>query len=187
MTRERRRNATAPPSCASDANTFAAVAEDFIKDKLSGERKGREVERDIRREFMPKWAKLPIAQITEGHVRDVVKAVKDRGSPYQAHNLLTTARRLFSWAIDQRAYGLENSPCDRLKPKSIIGKKKSRTRILNDDEWGALWKATESLGYPYGPLFRMLALTGQRKSEVAEARGRNSISSPSCGRYPRSG
>jgi hypothetical protein len=24
--------------------------------------------------------------------------------------------------------------------------------------------------YPYGPLFRLLALTGQRKSEVAEAR-----------------
>ena len=26
------------------------------------------------------------------------------------------------------------------------------------------------MGYPYGPLFQMLALTGQRKSEVAEAR-----------------
>ncbi len=26
------------------------------------------------------------------------------------------------------------------------------------------------LGYPYGPMFRVLALTGQRKSEVAEAR-----------------
>ena len=26
------------------------------------------------------------------------------------------------------------------------------------------------MSYPYGPLFRMLALTGQRKSEVAEAR-----------------
>jgi hypothetical protein len=33
-------------------NTFAAVAEDFIRDKLPGERKGREVERDIRREFI---------------------------------------------------------------------------------------------------------------------------------------
>ncbi len=149
---------------------FAAVAEDFIKDKLPGERKGREVERDIRREFLPLWGKRPITEITPLDVRNVVKAAVNRGAPYQAHNLLTTARRLFSWAIDQHVYGLEASPCDRLKPKSIIGKKVFRTRVLANDEWRALWKATEGLGYPYGPLFQMLALTGQRKSEVAEAR-----------------
>jgi integrase len=153
-------------------STFAAVAEDFIKDKLAGERKGREVERDIRREFLPRWGKLPISQVTEDHIREVVKAAKDRGAPYQAHNLLTTARRLFSWAIDQRAYGLESSPCDRLRPKKLIGQKNPRTRTLKNDEWRALWRATECLGYPYGPLFQILALTGQRKSEVGEARWR---------------
>jgi integrase len=153
-------------------NTFATVAEDFIRDKLPSERKGREVERDIRREFLPQWGKLPVSQITDGHIRDVVKAAKNRGAPYQAHNLFTTARRLFSWAIDQRAYGLESSPCDRLRPQAIIGRKKPRTRIMANEEWRALWEATGALGYPYGPLFRMLALTGQRKSEVAEARWR---------------
>src|SRR5262249_1948497 len=81
-----------------------------------------------------------------------------------------TARRLFSWAVDQHVYGLESSPCDRLKPKAIIGKKGSRKRILDDDELRAFWRATARLGYPYGLLFRMLALTGPRKSEVAEAR-----------------
>ena len=151
-------------------NTFAAVAEDFIQDKLPGERKGRECERDIRREFMPVWAKRPIAEINALDVRTIVKAAKDRGAPAQAHNLLVLARRLFSWAIDQQAYGLETSPCDRLKPKKIIGKKISRIRVLDDDEWRAFWRATRRLGYPYRPLFRMLALTGQRKSEVAEAR-----------------
>jgi integrase len=150
--------------------TFAAVAEDFIKDKLPSERKGEEVERDIRREFLPRWGKRPVAEITAQDVRDVVKAAKDRGAPYQAHNLLVLARRLFSWAIDQQAYGLDASPCDRLKPKAIIGKKIFRTRILGDDELRLFWRVTGRLGYPYGPLFRMLALTGQRKSEVAEAR-----------------
>ena len=150
-------------------NTFAAVAEDFIRDKLPGERKGHEAERDIRREFLPVWGKRPIAEITARDVRDLVKAVKDRGTPYQAHNLFVLARRLFAWTIDQHVYGLETSPCDRLKPKALVGKRSARTRILTGDELGALWKAAESLGYPYGPLFRMLALTGQRKSEVAEA------------------
>ena len=100
---ERQRNA----AVRQQRNTFATVAEEFIKDKLPGERKGREVERDIRREFIPAWGKRPIAEIAPHDVRDVVKAAKDRGAPYQAHNLLTTARRLFSWAIDQQVYGLE--------------------------------------------------------------------------------
>src|SRR5262249_8806136 len=133
-------------------------------------RKGYEVEADIRREFLPVWNGKPISEIESADVVAIVKAAKNRGAVYQAHNLLTTIRRLFSWAINQHCYGLENSPCDRLKPKDIIGKKHSRTRILDDAELRALWQATETIPYPYGPLFRMLALTGQRKSEVAEAR-----------------
>jgi integrase len=152
------------------ANTFAAVAEDFIAEKLPAERKGREVERDIRREFLPAWGNRPVVEIRPYDVRAVVKAAKDRGAPYQAFNLLATARRLFSWAIDQQVYSLETSPCDRLKPKAIIGRKVFRTRILDDDELRAFWRGTARLGYPYGPLFRILTLTGQRKSEVAEAR-----------------
>jgi integrase len=151
-------------------NNFEAIAEDFIKDKVAGERKGREVERDIRREFIPRWGNKPITDITAQDIRDVVKAAKDRGAPYQAHNLLVLAKRMFSWTIDQQVYGLESSPCEQLKPKAIIGKKAFRSRVLSDEELRAFWRATEGLGYPYGPLFRLLAFTGQRKSEVAEAR-----------------
>src|SRR5215510_4765310 len=112
------------------ANTFSAVVEDFIRDKVSTERAGRAVEGDLRREFISVWGNRPIAEIAPYDVRAVIKTVKDRGAPYQAHNLLTLARRLFSWAIDQHVYGLETSPCDRLKPKTIIGPKAARTRIL---------------------------------------------------------
>ena len=100
----------------------------------------------------------------------MIKAVKDRGAPYQAHNLLVTIRRLFGWAIDQHVYGLDSSPCDRLKPKSIAGRRLSRTRILDDDELRAFWRAAERLDYPYGPLYQLLVLTGQRRSEVGRAR-----------------
>lgn len=72
------------------ASTFAAVAEDFIRDKLSAERRGRDAERDIRREFLPALGGRPIADITPFDIVRIVKAVKDRGTPYQAHNLLGT-------------------------------------------------------------------------------------------------
>jgi len=96
----------------------------------------------------------------------------DRGASYQAHNLLGHVRRLFNWAISRGVYGLEHSPCDRMRPKDVIGAKKPRSRVLDDRELRALWRASEKLGYPYGPLYRLLLATGQRKSEVAEARWR---------------
>jgi len=47
------------------AFTFAAVADDFIRQKLSGERRGSAVEREIRRDLLPTWASKPIASITD--------------------------------------------------------------------------------------------------------------------------
>ena len=150
---------------------LAAVAEDFIKDKLPDERKGREVERDIRREFMPRMGQAPdCGDYAAGRARRCQGPRRTAARRIRRTTFLSIARRLFSWAIDQQVYGLETSPCERLKPKAIIGKKVFRTRILDDAELRAFWRATRRLGYPYGPLFRMLALTGQRKSEVAEAR-----------------
>ena len=150
-------------------NTFGVVAEEYIKRHLSKTRQGHHAELVIRREFAS-WATRPITEITRRDVLMVVDALVDRGKTYQAHNLLGYARRIFNWAIARGVYGLEHSPCDRMRPKEIIGAKKARTRILNDDELRALWKAAEDIGYPCGPLFQMLALTGQRKSEVAGAR-----------------
>ena len=122
------------------------------------------------RVFIPAWGSRPITDITALAVRSLIKKFKEDGKPYQAFNLLGYARRLFNWAIGQHVYGIESSPCDRLKPRDIIGEKRQRTRILSDEELRAAWQATEVLGYPYGPMFRLLILTGQRRSEVAEAR-----------------
>jgi integrase len=37
-------------------------------------------------------------------------------------------------------------------------------------ELQAVWDATEEMGYPFGHMYRMLILTGQRKSEIATMR-----------------
>jgi integrase len=150
-------------------NTFAAMAEDFIASKLPSEKRGKEIELTIRRELLPKWGGLAVTDITESHVRDLVKA-KARDYEAMARNLLALIRRLFNWAIDQRAYGLEHSPCARLKPNKLVGEQEARTRILCNDEMRALWRAAETVGGPYGKFYQALLLTGQRRNEVAEAR-----------------
>jgi integrase len=158
-------------------NSFASVAEQFIRLAVIGpnpkkpkQRKGRVVERELRREFVERWGNRPITDITAHDVIAVLDEAVARGAPYQAHNLLGHVRRLFNWAIARGVYGLDRSPCDRMKPTDVIGKKALRTRVLTDREMRALSHATDGMGYPYGPLFRLLMLTGQRKSEVSDAR-----------------
>jgi integrase len=149
-------------------NSFAAMCEDFIRDKLPSEKRGKEIELTIRRELLPRWGDLPVTAITESHVRDLVKA-KARDYEAMARNLLALIRRIFNWAIDQRAYGLEHSPCARLKPNKLVGEQADRTRVLCNLEMRALWRAAEAMGGAYGAFYRMLLLTGQRRNEVAGA------------------
>lgn len=158
-------------------NSFAAVAEEFIQLAVVGkdrehpkQRKGLEVERDLRREFIPRWGARPITDIQAHDVVAVLDATVARGHPYQAHNLLGHVRRLFNWAIARSVYGLESSPCDRLRPQDVIGKKALRNRVLDDRELFALWRASGRLGYPFGSLFQLLIVTGQRLSEAGEAK-----------------
>ncbi len=152
-----------------EKDTFAAVAAEFIKRHVATLERAREVEADFERELTPRWGKRPIGAITRRDVVELVEEVFDRGTPYMARHLLAHVRRLYNWAIAREIYGLEASPCDRLKPSEIIGRSAERTRILSDAEIRHVWAASEGLGYPFGPFARMLLLTGQRLREVAEA------------------
>jgi integrase len=46
----------------------------------------------------------------------------------------------------------------------------SRDRVLDNRELALVWKASETLGWPFEPLMKLLILTGQRKSEISEGR-----------------
>jgi integrase len=149
--------------------SFTAVAEDFFREKLPSERKGKEVERAIRRELMPRLGNKPIADVTEADVLFVVRSIKARNAPSQARNVLGFAKRFFQWAIDQRVYEIKLNPCLNLKPDKLVGEKNSRSRILTDDELRAFLRATKRLSYPHGTLYRLLLLTGLRLNEAADA------------------
>jgi len=150
--------------------TFAAVAEDYLERHVKGQRRASDSEREIRKELIAPLGERPIASITREDVVLLVDSVARRPAPYLAHIVLGHARSLFNWAINRGTYGLETSPCDRVKPAALIGPKQPRQRVLSDAELAALWHGSEELGYPFGPLYQLLVLTGARKSEVAGAR-----------------
>ena len=149
------------------AGTFASIANDFVHEKLAKERQGIDAGRALRR-FVSAWGDRLAADIAALDVLAVIKPVKAH-SPYMAHSMLTVLKRFYNWAIDQHVYGLETSPCDRLRPAAIIGEKKPRQRVLNEDEIFALHRAASRMHYPAGPTLLTLLLTGQRHSDVALA------------------
>jgi Arm DNA-binding domain len=127
------------------AHTFKSVAEQFIKDKLPKERRGSDVEADIRREFMPIWEAQPILELDEQEIKRCIRA-KAKTKQEQARNLLGHIKRLMQWAKDQDDYGLKVNPAAGIKASAVgIGKKLKREHRLNDTELGAFWRAASRL------------------------------------------
>lgn len=117
------------------ANTFAAVAEDFIayihRHKL---RTAHVMERDLRQTFISEWAARPIAEIQPDDVKRIIRRAVDRDAKYQAFSDFALIRRLFNWSIGTDDHGLQFNPCDRLNAKDLIGEREARDRVLTDPE-----------------------------------------------------
>jgi integrase len=150
------------------AITFGAVAEDFIRQKLPSERKGKDAEREIRRDLLPQWGKLAITDIIDLDVSTLIK-VKGRDGKVGARNLLALIKRFFRWAIAQHEYGISVSPCANLRASDILGEMpRSKGRVLSNDELFALWRAAGRMPYPVGPAYRLLCLTALRLNEAVD-------------------
>lgn len=155
------------------ANTVASAVERYLAKRVKGQRRAGKVEREFTLHILPKWQARRIAEITRNDVARLVEGVAEESGLYQAHNIFSNIRGLFNWAIKSGAYGLESSPCDRLEATALAGgARKARNRVLSDAELRAYCAAAEAADQPFGPMFKLLVLTGQRRSEVADARWR---------------
>jgi integrase len=157
--------ARATRSCANEHELFQQVTALFVDRHLKKNRRPRyaaETERLLQREVLPRWSKRRIREIGRPDVLDLLDAIVDRGGRTTANKTLRAIRKLFNWAIDRGI--VDTSPCTTVKEPL---EEKSRDRVLTDDEIRWLWRACDKVGYPFGPLVKLLLLTGQRRSEVA--------------------
>lgn len=120
---------------------------------------------DIGGDVMSTWKGRKIQDITKRDVIALLDGVNDRGSPIMANRVLSAVRKLFNWCLARDV--IQASPCTLVNPPAP---ERSRDRVLTDDELRQVWNAANEDGWPFGPLVKLLALTGQRLSEVGGMR-----------------
>lgn len=147
-------------------NTFSVVSDRFmrqyVKPRLAAKtQKG--YEGVLFGKDLSGWKNIPITAISRSDVRERLEHIVERGCPTLANNTLAYLRKFFNWCADQEL--LELPPTDRIKapaPK-VVG-----DRVLSQHELKVVWQAFDEEGLVFGDLFKLLLLTGQRRSEVVE-------------------
>jgi len=153
------------PTEAQQPDTVRVVGERFVaKYARPRNRTADEVERMFELHLYPALGDRDIGSVTRRDILDVLDSIEEKVSGARANRVLANIRRLFAWAVERGV--IEVSPVANVKAP---GEERARDRVLSDDELRAFRRACDRLGEPFGPLFRLLALTGQRRDEVASA------------------
>jgi integrase len=141
------------------AQTFEATAAQFL-DTLRERYRPRafkEIERHLTKNASD-LNKKAVARITRHDIAAVIEAVKKNCGAVTANRTRTSLSTFYSWAI-QRAHADINPTIGTEKYKE-----QSRERVLTPSELRLVWIAAGD--DDYGSIVKLLALTGQRESEI---------------------
>jgi integrase len=149
------------------ADRVEAVVNAYVKNYLCKKAKpswAKEAERLLRVEIIPKLGKKRLGEITDDNVHKLLKEIAER-APFTANRTFAVFRKLCHWAMTRDGGKLiKASPCDGVNAPT---EERSRDRVLNDDEIKRAWKSFDAIGWPFGPISKLLLLTGARRDEVA--------------------
>src|SRR5712671_4842174 len=138
------------------------LLETFITQRLSQNRSAAETSRLLRREVGKPWAGRSIHTIGKRDVVEVISAIVQRGAPGAANKTLKSLKTFLRWCVGQAV--LDQSPAEGVP---LPTKEVARDRVLDDTELTQVILAARKIGGPYGAIVELLALTGQRREEVA--------------------
>jgi integrase len=144
-------------------DTVEDVVREYRSRHVDALRSAYEINRIIDTEILSRWRTKSIHETSRRDILSALDEIVARGSPAAANYTFTVMRAMFNWAIGRGI--LEKSPCTGLSKPTP---ENSRSRILTDDELREIIFAARRTSRPYGAIVELLALLGQRRSEVAE-------------------
>ena len=164
----------------------AAVKVDDLIRRYSAEhlrrnmKSGEYVEKLLHRHVSPRWGGLELSAIGRSDFVSLLEQTRRprvvkvdgragtydamRGGPGSASEVRKWTRAMFQFAVEVQ-----------LLPENLIAnvrnrdRQKARTRVLTMDELRHVWQASNRMDYPWGPYFRLIMLTGDRRGEWANA------------------
>ena len=111
---------------------------------------------------MDRWGARSVHDVTRRDVIELVSEIVDR-APVAANKTLQIAKTFFNWCVGKAI--IDRSPCEGVKEPT---REIPRDRVLSDDELARVIKAARQIEGPYGGIVEVLALTAQRREEVAQ-------------------
>ena len=146
-----------------DEQSLGAILNRYGDRRLSQLRKGAVMARALGTTLAP-IKHRPMAEITRREVSFLIDELADR-APVHANRVLAYTKAFFNWAVG-RGYIEQSVAAAITKPT----KERPRERTPSLEEIGEIWSGAGKLGYPFGPIFRLLILTATRRDEVGAIR-----------------
>jgi integrase len=154
------------PRAEREPETVCFVAALFVERYCKpNTRSWQETQRRLRNHVVSRWGDRELASISRRDVLELLDNLIDRGNPIAANRVLAAVRKMFAWAVERDI--ISASPVQNIKAP---GKETERERVLSDDELVSVWRAADAMGGTAGAFIKTLALTGQRRDEVATMR-----------------
>jgi integrase len=152
-------------------NTVSLVADEYLAARLAARKMRPRTHREAKRIFevdvKPKWGDRSISGITRADVAKLLSGIGGKrggnrakhGGLVQRNRTLTRLNAFFAWCSHPDQAYITASPIIGMEPAM---KEEPRDRALSDQEIVWFWQGCDELGWPFGPLFKLLLLTAQR-------------------------
>jgi integrase len=155
------------PAIEPRSESFGAVAAAWLKRHVEGNGliSAKEINRLLDANVLPSWKDREFTSIRRSDISSLLDEIEDGVSQRQADACLTIIRSIMNWFATRH---------DDYNPPIVKGMKRQktagRTRVLDDGELRAIWRAAEDQGGAFAGIVRLCLLTAQRSRKVAKMR-----------------
>lgn len=145
--------------------TLGEVLEAYVEHIAKNARSWKLIASNLRRPEMADLRAREVGAVAKRELVEVIDSIAADGTPHAASSLLRHLKMAFNYAVERDMMPV--NPLDKVRPPV---RTTQRDRVLTDVELASVWHAAGNLPQPWTAMYRMLMLTGQRRSEVSNMR-----------------